>query len=203
MILVIPMAGRGSRFSNVGYTIPKPLIEVAGKPMLFHAFQSVKDVAYRKLIFIALKEHQDEYNVSDVIKKNINSTFELILLDEVTEGQLCTVLTAADFFKQDEGLLIAASDSYIKSNIGKEIENSKADGLISVRDLPGEQWSFAKADESGKVIEVAEKVRISNFASTGLYYFRDSKTFEQEANNIVTNKLTTKGEYYVMPLYNN
>ncbi|MBW7845365.1 MAG: NTP transferase domain-containing protein, partial [Bacteroidia bacterium] len=50
------MAGRGSRYANVGFTTPKPLIEIAGKPMLYHAFQSVKDVPYEKVIFIALKE---------------------------------------------------------------------------------------------------------------------------------------------------
>ncbi|MFN9111934.1 MAG: glycosyltransferase family 2 protein [Bacteroidota bacterium] len=202
MLLVIPMAGRGSRFSNVGYATPKPLIEVSGKPMIHHAFKSVADIDYRKVVFIALKEHEEEYRVSNLLKKEVVEDFELILLDEVTEGQLCTVLTASSFFKPNESILIAASDSYIKSNIAEELKTTEADGLISVIDLPGEQWSFAKTNEQGKVIEVAEKNRISNHASTGIYYFSDSMLFEQEAKKMIANKETTRGEYYVMPLYN-
>lgn len=196
------MAGRGSRYANVGYTMPKPLIEVNGKPMLYHAFESVKDVPYIRVIFIALKEHEETYGVSDLIKEQIVTDFELLLLDDVTEGQLCTVLTASHFFEPNQSILIAASDSYIESKIAEEVKNTIADGLISVINLPGEQWSFAKTDGLGKVIEVAEKKRISDYASTGIYYFKDAKCFEQHAQQLIKQKETTKGEYYIMPIYN-
>lgn len=202
MLLIIPMAGRGSRFANVGYQTPKPLIDVSGKPMLYHAFQSVKDVPYEKVIFIALKEHEQTYGISKLIKEQIVNDFELILLDDVTEGQLCTVLTASNYFRSNQSILIAASDSFIESNIAADVKTTQADGLISVINLPGEQWSFAKTDESGRVVEVAEKTRISNHASTGIYYFKNAKQFEQEARLMIQNKETTKGEYYIMPLYN-
>jgi dTDP-glucose pyrophosphorylase len=196
------MAGRGSRYANVGYQTPKPLIEIMGKPMLYHAFQSVKKVVYSKVVFIALREHEEQYGVRKMIEQQITSPFELILLDEVTEGQLCTVLTAAPFFKEGEGLLIAASDSYIDSDIAEELLHTDADGVISVCNLPGEQWSFARTNEQGEVVEVAEKTRISDFASTGIYYFKNAKQFQLLAETLVQQKETTKGEYYVMPLYN-
>ena len=196
------MAGRGSRFSNVGYATPKPLIKVDGKPMLYHAFQSVKDLPYEKVIFIALKEHEQTFGISKIIKEQIIADFELILLKDVTEGQLCTVLAASDFFSLNKPILIAASDSYIESSIADEVKNTQADGIISVINLPGEQWSFAKTDEAGHVIKVAEKSRISNHASTGIYYFKDAKQFEQHAHKLINQKETTKGEYYIMPLYN-
>ena len=202
MLLIIPMAGRGSRYANVGYTTPKPLIEINGKPMLYHAFQSVKNVPYEKVIFIALKEHEQTYGVSKLIKEQIVTDFELILLDDVTEGQLCTVLTASHFFQPNQSILIAASDSYIESNIAEEVKRSTTDGIISVINLPGEQWSFAKTDETDRVIEVAEKMRISDHASTGIYYFKDAKRFEKQAQQLIQQKETTKGEYYIMPLYN-
>lgn len=201
MLLIIPMAGRGSRYANVGYTIPKPLIQINGKPMLYHAFQSVKNVPYQKVIFIALKEHEQTYGVSKLIKEQIVEEFELILLDDVTEGQLCTVLAASHYFHPNLPLLVAASDSYIKSDIAQEIKTSDADGIISVINLPGEQWSFARTNNEGKVIEVAEKTRISDHASTGIYYFKDAKRFEKIAEEMVQKKETTKGEYYIMPLY--
>jgi dTDP-glucose pyrophosphorylase len=202
MLLIIPMAGRGSRYANEGYDKPKPLIDIHGKPMLYYAFQSVKNVPYEKVIFIALKEHELTYGVSKIIKEQIVTDFELILLDDITEGQLCTVLTASNFFKENQAILIAASDSLIESNIAEEVKTSQADGIISVINLPGEQWSFVKTDENGKVIEVAEKTRISDYASTGIYYFNDALRFEQHAQQLIHQKETTKGEYYIMPLYN-
>lgn len=201
MIVVIPMAGRGSRFSNVGYRTPKPLIEVYGKPMIYYAYRSIEKVAFRKLVFIALREHEAEYQVSEVLKKHIPVEFELILIDEVTEGQLCTVLLSSSYFQSGEGLLIAAADSYIKCNIHLEILLRRSDGIISVSNSEGNQWSFAKVNEEGKVIEVAEKVKISDYASTGLYYFADSLLFKEEALKMIEDKETAKGEYYIMPLY--
>lgn len=196
------MAGRGSRFSDVGYSTPKPLIEVNGRPMIFHAFQSVKEIKFSKVIFITLREHQELYDVSRILKEHVIQDFELIQLDGVTEGQLCTVLTAKEYFKSGESLLIAASDSYVENNIFQVSQNSSYDGVISVINLPGDQWSFAKTDDNGLVTEVSEKVRISDHASTGLYYFRDSGVFCDEAEEIVRNREKTKGEYYIMPVYN-
>lgn len=196
------MAGRGSRFSNEGYTIPKPLIEVAGKPMLYHAFQSVINVDYRKVVFIALREHEEQYGVRKLIREQIIPEFELLLIDEVTEGQLCTVLKAKHLIEPGESILIAASDSYIESDIANELKHTTFDGIISVINLPGEQWSFAKTDSTGRVTEVAEKNRISDNASTGIYYFKDGRRFVFEAEKIIQNKETTQGEYYIMPVYN-
>ena len=92
MIVVIPMAGRGSRYSNVGYTTPKPLIEIDGKPMIYHAFQSIKNVQFRKLIFVALKEHEENYQVSQILKKYIPHEFELILLDDQNIIRILAIL---------------------------------------------------------------------------------------------------------------
>jgi dTDP-glucose pyrophosphorylase len=196
------MAGRGTRFSNVGYSTPKPLIEVNGRPMIYHAFQSVKNLQFSRIVFITLREHQERYDVESILKQHVVDQFDLIQLDEVTEGQLCTVLTAKEFFVENESLLIAASDSYVENNISEQIQNPALDGVISVINLPGDQWSFAKTDENGKVIEVTEKIRISDHASTGLYYFKDASLFCKEAEVIIKNQEKTKGEFYIMPLYN-
>jgi dTDP-glucose pyrophosphorylase len=202
MLLIIPLAGKGSRYANMGYTRPKPLIDVFGKPMLYYAFQSVKDVPYEKVIFIALKEHEQDYGISKLIKEQIVTDFELVLLDDVTEGQLCTVLSASHYFKPNQSILIAASDSYVVSGLADELRSTQTDGIISVINFPGEQWSFARTDEIGRVVEVAEKMRISDHASTGIYYFKDAIRFEQLARKQIQQKETTKGEYYIMPLYN-
>ena len=203
MIVVVPMAGKGSRYSEKGYNMPKPLIKVAGKPMFLWALKSLEDIEYEKLIFIALKQHEQQYQISKSLNKYVEKSFELVLIDEVTEGQLCTVLKAKEFFKMDDDLLIIASDSFIKSKIGNDIVNKDpyTKGIISVINLPGDKWSFAKVDKEGNVTEVAEKCRISDHASTGLYYFSNPGDFLSASDRIIQYKEKTKGEYYVIPVY--
>jgi dTDP-glucose pyrophosphorylase len=203
MIVVVPMAGRGSRYADQGFDIPKPLIKVAGKHMIQWALNSLVGVSYDKIIFVALKEHEIQYNITKLLTETLGNNFELVLINEVTEGQLCTVLQAKNFFQPNQGLLVIASDSLIKSDIGKEIihKNIETKGIISVINLPGDRWSFAKTNLNGEVMEVAEKVRISDHASTGIYYFSDAIEFMEIAEGMIDKKEKTKGEYYVIPVY--
>lgn len=204
MIVVMPMAGRGSRFNGSEYQSPKPLINVFGKPMFIHALESIKGINYSKLIIITLKEHQEKFNVSELLEVHGVENAELVIIDQVTEGQLCTVLAARHFFDQlTEDILIVSSDTLIVSEIGKDISQKDAncEGIISVKNMLGDNWSFAKTDSDGNVIEVAEKVRISNNASTGIYYFSNAKQFCEIADHIITSNERTKGEFYVIPVY--
>ncbi|MBN1894315.1 glycosyltransferase family 2 protein [bacterium] len=203
MKIVVPMAGGGTRFSTRGVSIPKPLIPVAGRPMIDWALQSLKDIAYSQIIFVALREHEKKYGVNDVLQEIIGGPFQLILLDGVTEGQLCTVLSARQYLDTDEDVLIASSDTYIQSCLHRDISQRAPGcrGLISVADMPGDRWSFARTDEDGWVLEVAEKKRISNHASTGLYYFSNGHEMITTADEMIQNQEKTRGEYYVIPVY--
>jgi dTDP-glucose pyrophosphorylase len=203
MKVIVPMAGRGSRFKNVGEMTPKPLIPVLGKPMLYWALKSIDGIEYSQLVFIALKEHEVNFGLKTLLNELYGNNVTLILIDEVTEGQLCTVLAAEEHLNSSEDLLITSSDTFVKSKIGDHISRKADDcaGLISVADLPGNRWSFAKVDDTGRVVEVAEKRRISNYASTGLYYFANGYDFLTEAKRIIENKEKTQGEYYVIPVY--
>lgn len=202
MKVIVPMAGRGSRFADHGFADPKPLIAVAGKPMISWALKSLEGMEYSDIIFVALEEHEENWGVTEVLRKMVGPKAEVILLPEVTQGQLCTVMAARDHLNE-EGLLIASSDTYIESDLGEAIRHRPRDcrGIISVANMPGDRWSFAKVNETGQVTEVAEKTRISNHASTGLYYFANGHEFTQAANEIIGNEEKTRGEYYVIPVY--
>lgn len=202
MIVVMPMAGRGSRFSNNGYQTPKPLIKVEGKPMFVWSLTSLGDLEYELLVIIALKEHEDHYKVSELIASYLpDKKVELLLIEEVTEGQLCTVLLASEFFK-DKSLLVMASDTVVVGNLDKDILSiTQAKGLISVINLPGDSWSFARTDNNGNVTEVQEKIKISNHASTGLYYFSSGNDFINYGNKMVLNNERTRGEFFIIPIY--
>jgi dTDP-glucose pyrophosphorylase len=203
MKVILPMAGRGSRFNGSGYNVPKPLIPVEGKPMFVWAMQSIEGIECSELIVIALREHEENYKLTKLIADYAPAQTRLVLIDEVTEGQLCTVLAARDFINTDEDILIISSDTIVVSDIGREISNKKdgCKGIISVADMPGDRWSFARLNQEGFVDLVAEKERISDHASTGIYYFSSGREFVAMADEIINNKEKTKGEYYIIPLY--
>ena len=201
MKVIVPMAGRGSRFHGEAYQVPKPLIEIEGKPMLYWALNSLKGLTYSEIIFVCLKEHEEQFKVSNLIRK-YDADAIIHFIDEVTEGQLCTVLSARDYFDKDESILIISSDTWVKGNLFEDIEAfADSDGLISVADLPGDRWSFAKTNNQGKVIEVAEKHRISDWASTGLYYFSSGRQLVHFGEQMIKNEERTRGEFYVIPVY--
>jgi dTDP-glucose pyrophosphorylase len=201
MVAIIPMAGKGTRYTQHGFSTPKPLIEVAGKPMVLWALKSIEHIVFRKIIIVGLREHEDRLNLAALVTKHLSGRVEFLWLDDVTEGQLCTVLAAKHLLDPEEDVLICASDTFVESDIGKDSKKPGVHGLISVINLPGEQWSFARTDISGNVVEVAEKKRISDNASTGLYYFRKAKDLIFFGEAIIRNNEKTRGEYYVIPVY--
>ena len=91
------------------------------------------------------------------------------------------------------------------SDLARDIAQRAADcsGIISVANMPGDHWSFARTDATGRVVEVAEKARISDYASTGLYYFAYGRQFVEVAEEMIRNREKMRGEYYVIPVYQN
>lgn len=197
------MAGRGSRYADRGFQTPKPLIEVAGKPMLLWAIDSLKEMACSEIVFVLLEEHEVQFKVSQLVQNYTKLPVRFVTIPDVTQGQLCTVLAASQYINNQEDVLVAASDTFIKGSLAKDIENKSADtaGIISVNNLPGEQWSFARTDVRGNVVEVAEKVRISDYASNGLYYFSKGSDLVAFGSKIISNDERTRGEFYVIPVY--
>jgi NDP-sugar pyrophosphorylase family protein len=201
MILVMPMAGRGARLAGRG--APKPLVHVAGQPMVTWALAGLASIPRRKTIFVVLDEHEREFGLSVLLREAAGSAVEVISLSAVTDGQLCTVLEARSEIRSGEDVLVASCDTFVESDLASDIERRGVDtrGIISVASLPGDRWSFARTNEDGKVVEVTEKVRISPHASTGLYYFADGSEFLDAADTLVRQGRKTRGEYYVMPVY--
>lgn len=202
MILVVPMAGRGSRFAGSRWSAPKPLITVRERPMVGWALEGLSDIAFTRRIFISLQEHERDHGVSSVLRR-LASDCEIVLLNDVTDGQLCTVLAARHLIPPEEDILIASADTYVHSDIGTDINNKSADcaGMISVARLFGDSWSFARLDARSRVVEVAEKRRISPWASTGLYYFSKAADLFRIADTMIAQKEKTNGEYFLIPVY--
>ena len=203
--IVIPMAGQGSRFAKAGYDKPKPFIDVEGKPMIVRVLENLAypDARY---ILIARKEHMEkEAELVKQIEKEFNAIF--IPIDKLTEGTACTVLYARKYIKNDEPLLIANSDQIVDMNIADFIDDCKTrnlDGsiLTFVDEFKDPKWSFAKIDENDLVIEVKEKVVISEFATVGIYLYSKGKKFVDASIDMIIENDRVNNEFYTCPTYN-
>ena len=205
MNIVLPMAGRGSRFAQLGITTPKPLIDVRGKPMYAWATDGLPLTLARRLIFICLSEHlADRKLTQDIQSRYARYCPTIIPLNEVTEGQACTVLKADALVDNDEPLLIFNADTYCPTTLGDMLSRShaKLDGVLDVFRASGDRWSFARIDDHGRVLETAEKRCISPWATTGLYFFGRGRDFVRHARAMVAEGDRSNNEFYVAPVYN-
>jgi NDP-sugar pyrophosphorylase family protein len=92
MKILVPMAGRGSRFEEKGYTFPKPLIDVKGKPMIQTVIETLPfDDA--KFIFVMQEEHADKWQIPDMLQSILKDRYEAsVFVKGITEGAACTAM---------------------------------------------------------------------------------------------------------------
>ena len=203
MNVLIPMAGAGSRFEQAGYTFPKPLIEVDGKPMIQVVVENLNIDA--KHIFIVQKSHYEKYNLKYLLNLITNNNCEIVQVDGVTEGAACTTLLAKELIDNDEPLVMANSDQFLEWDSNEFMYSMVADdvegGIVSF-EATHPKWSFAKLGDDGFVSEVAEKKPISNIATVGVYYWRKGSDYVKYAEQMIEKDIRTNNEFYVCPVYN-
>ena len=203
MNVLIPMAGAGSRFEQVGYTFPKPLIEVNGKPMIQVVVENLNIDA--KHIFIVQKEHYEKYNLKYLLNLITNNNCEIVQVDGITEGAACTTLLAKQFIDNDEPLVMANSDQFVEWDSNEFMYSMTADnvdgGILTFK-ATHPKWSFAKLNNDGFVSEVAEKKPISNIATVGVYYWKKGSDYVKYAEQMIDKDIRTNNEFYVCPVFN-
>jgi HAD superfamily hydrolase (TIGR01509 family) len=200
--VLIPMAGAGSRFSAAGYTFPKPLIEVRGKPMIQVVVENLNIEA--NYIFLVQKEHYDQYNLKYLLNL-IAPDCQIILVDGITEGAACTTLLAKEYINNDNPLVMTNSDQFIEWNSNECLYAFSADAIdggILTFNATHPKWSYAKVDETGFVSEVAEKKVISDQATVGVYYWKRGSDYVKYAEQMIEKNIRTNNEFYVCPVFN-
>lgn len=206
MNFVIPMAGKGQRFVDAGFETPKMLIEVNGKTLLEWSLDSLPMDLCTRLIFILLKEHADNFELDKIIHQKYSKfNPQFVYLNKVTRGQAETVLISKHLWNLDEELLIYNIDTAFHSpSLPQTLRNHKSDGVLGafMDESDSNKYSYAKLAADGAVIEVVEKVKISDFALTGLYHFTHPVDFISIATKNIQEDNTVKGEFYVAPIYN-
>jgi HAD superfamily hydrolase (TIGR01509 family) len=200
--VLIPMAGAGSRFEQAGYTFPKPLIEVNGKPMIQVVVENLNlDANY---IYVVQKLHREKYNL-DTLLNLLTPGCKIVETDGLTEGAACTALLAKDYINNDNPLFFANSDQFVEWDSNEfmyKMQETDADGGIVTFTATHPKWSFAKVDENGLVTEVAEKNPISDIATVGYYYWKNGSDFVKYAEQMIENNIRVNNEFYVCPVFN-
>lgn len=202
MNVLIPMAGAGSRFANAGYTFPKPLIEVNGKPMIQVVVENLNIEA--NYIFIVQKEHYEKYNLQYLLNL-ISPNCSIVQVNSLTEGAACTTLLAKKLIDNDEPLLISNSDQFIEWNSNECLYAFNADGIdggILTFKSTHPKWSYVKSGQDGFVSEVAEKKTISDNATVGIYFWKKGSDYVKYAEQMINKNIRVNNEFYVCPVYN-
>lgn len=200
MKVIIPMAGNGSRFADQGYPLPKPFIDVGGKPMIKRVVESLLLYEHEH-IFLCRAEHLVKYNLSALFPY---IKHKILPIYGTTEGAAITVSMVKDLVHESEDILIINSDQlfHYDSNEVDVIRNSDVDGCLWCFTGSGPKWSYVRLDENERVIEVAEKRQISNIATGGMYYWRSFGYYIECLNRMILANDRTNNEFYVAPTYN-
>ena len=200
--VLVPMAGAGSRFAQQGYTFPKPLIEVNGKPMIQVVVENLNIEAH--YIFIVQQSHYEKYNLKYLLNL-IAPGCDIVQVDGVTEGAACSTLLAKDYINNDAPLVMANSDQYVEWNSNECMYAFTADeidgGIISF-EASHPKWSYARVGDDGFVEEVAEKKVISNEATVGIYYWKKGSDYVKYAEDMIAKNIRVNNEFYVCPVFN-
>jgi HAD superfamily hydrolase (TIGR01509 family) len=200
--VLIPMAGAGSRFEKAGYTFPKPLIDVKGKPMIQVVVDNLNMDA--NFIFIVQKSHREKYNL-DTLLNLITPNCVIVEVDGITEGAACTTLLAKEFINNDNPLVMANSDQFIEWDSNEfmyKMNETNCDGGIVTFKSTHPKWSFVKINETGFVNEVAEKNPISDIATVGVYYWKKGSDYVKFTEQMIDKNIRVNNEFYVCPVFN-
>lgn len=204
MNYLITAAGLGKRFIDVGIKPSKPLIKVRGNELLLWSLTSFDFKSEDTLYIVTLKTDQ----VKKRLLKKINLVYPQISIcwleiNNHLNGQLLTALYAIDYFEIKGPILIHNCDTSYNFNYHEfnSILSSNVFGVIPYFHSEGDNWSFINI-KNKQIIEVREKVRISNNCSLGTYFFSDSEEFNQLSKDYLrSTEVSLNNEFYIAPLY--
>ncbi len=200
MNIIIPMMGNGKRFKDVGYSLSKPLIRAHGKEILLWLLDSI-DCKKNNVVIVARSDIESE-RLSERLRSKYHDSVSIITLQEDTLGAAHTVRVALEsgLFDLEEPVIVCDSDTFYEKghvedlhNVGNCIfyfEDEGSSPLYSYLALNGEN-----------VVKIAEKEKISNFASVGTYCFESGKTALTHIQQIMNTGKMSKGEYYISTVF--
>lgn len=203
--LIMPMGGKGSRFSKEGYDVPKPLIQIHGKPFFYWACQSIVHfVDVCDIIFVVLQEHVDKYHIDQEIRNYYKDAKIKIIPEMFTEGPVLTCLAGLEEVHDDNPILFNDCDHIFCCNSFnewcKEGNFDAIDGALLTFQSKEDKYSYVMLDENDNVTGTVEKKVVSNDAICGAYYLKNATLFKEMSQ--IYFKECSYNEYFVSGVYN-
>lgn len=199
MKLVIPMAGFGSRMRPHTWTRPKPLLPVAGKPMLAHILERFRALPIQEYVFISgwLGEQAENY---------VHETYDLpahFVKQEEMLGQAHALWLAREHMQGPLFMLFV--DTLFDDVDFSNLDAGDADGVIFTKEVEDpRRFGVVETDSSERAQRLVEKPdSVTNKkALIGLYYFRDGAWLARACESLMEKRIQTKGEYYLADAVN-
>jgi len=206
MKLILPMAGNGQRFFDDGYDLPKPLIDIKGKPMFARVIENLHLGDDVKPWCIVRQDHVNEYEIDKRILEHYPDA-HLIIIPSTTEGAACTVRLATNVLG-GEPMIVANCDQLMRWN-HKEFYEKIQSGLYPGGLIPvftpnhnEPKHSYCKVDKYDSLLQLKEKEIISDLATVGVYYFGDEYDWIKAHEKQMDANDRTNNEFYLAPTYN-
>ncbi len=192
MKAVIPVAGIGKRLRPHTFTVPKALLNVAGKPILGHIIDSLVEMGVEQLIpIIGYK--------GELIREYMDETYDMPITYVVQEQQkgIAHAVSLTREFADESELIIILGDTIIKTDFAKIPKVGEA--VLGIHKVEDPRRFGVCEVENGVITSIVEKPDEprSNLALIGLYYFKDSRELYEACAEIIEKKITTKGEYQI------
>lgn len=207
--LIVPIGGLGTRFSSQGFTEPKPLIDIKGRPMIIRALETI-DIPCNTTI-IGLRRFEGYQRLIDVVK-DYDRDIEFYLFDEVTEGPAITVKNLIQrldipfyepFFTMNCDQIMSWNGRKFYEFCINSFTGPRPDGVVVTFEGGDTRHSFVKLNEKATPILFKEKEKISNVALTGIHYWRNTEIYVNAVINMVrANDRAPNKEFYIAPAYN-
>lgn len=202
--LIVPMAGEGTRFSNIGVKTPKPLISLGGVALFELVLWNLRSKMLSKIVLITRKEHNLKSREADLSRK-LDAQVEIIEVSGTTEGPASSVLLGLESVDLEHPVVVANSDQFVVFDYDRFFENLLAQKnpgtLLTLKDTDP-KWSFIETDSEGNFSAIHEKRPISDIATVGIYGFTTGTILLKAIESMMVADQRTNGEFYVGPAYN-
>jgi len=200
--LLIPMAGRGQRFVDAGYKVPKQFIHVGAEQLLDISLNCF-DLEQCNLIFVVRDDQISNYNVDQILRYKYGDDITIVVTDGMTQGSTCSCLLAQDHIDNDAPLFIHTLDIEFGPRVNPvELVETDSDGILLTFKSNSSNYSYVELGDNQQVTKTAEKKVISDKACVGIYYFKSGSVFCANAREMISRNLRTNNEFYITPLYN-
>lgn len=212
--LIIPMSGLGSRFLRAGYTAPKPLIEVDGRPMVewvLRMFPGAEDP-----IFICRREHIETTPMRNILTR-LKPGGRVVVIEGAKLGPVDALLKAADAIPDDRPALVSYCDYYMQWDYAAFRTAMAAAGAAGAVPcytgfhphlLPAKNlYACCRVDATDRLIEIREKHtfeadKTKARHSPGIYYFNSGATLKKYGHRLMEREDSLGGEYYASMVFN-